>query len=49
MILGYGGRFEVGVTTSGSRVVPDPQWLTVINAPLDGYISGGGELEVAPY
>lgn len=31
------------LTISGSRVVPDPQWLTVINAPLDGYISGGGE------
>jgi hypothetical protein len=78
MILGYGGRFDVGVqmlqagarhvvlvdpyapplpaarlapesaasaylTISGSRVVPDPQWFTVLNASLDRYTAAGEE------
>ena len=32
------------LTVSGSRVVPDPQWLTVVSASVDSYTTGGGEL-----
>jgi methyltransferase family protein len=31
------------LTVSGSRVVPDPQWFTVLHAALDRYTAGGGE------
>jgi hypothetical protein len=31
------------LSISGSRVIPDPQRFTVLNASLGGYTSGGGE------
>jgi hypothetical protein len=31
------------LTVSGAHVVPDPQWFSVVSAPVDGYTTGGGE------
>lgn len=41
--LAPGSAASPYLTISGSRVVPDPRWLTVLNAPLDSYLAGGGE------